>query len=72
MWHNYITVVSLHHYNKYSAWFLDIRIYQLVLNAEQITKILITVLKNDIAGATADRYSLSGAFNLKIILEMLV
>ena len=28
MWHNYITVVSLHHYNKCSAWFLDIRIYQ--------------------------------------------
>ena len=26
----HITVVSLHHYNKYSAWFLDIRIYQLV------------------------------------------
>ena len=31
MWHNYITVVSLHHVNTFSAWFLDIRIYQLVL-----------------------------------------
>ena len=32
MWHSDITVVSLHqHYNTYSAWFLDIRIYQLVL-----------------------------------------
>ena len=30
MWHNYITVVSLHLYNKCSTWFLDIRIYQLV------------------------------------------
>ena len=32
MWYNYITVVSLHeHYNTYSAWFLDIRIYRLVV-----------------------------------------
>ena len=31
MWPSDITVVSLHqHYNTYSAWFLDIRIYQLV------------------------------------------
>ena len=27
MWHNYITVVSLYHYNTCSAWFLDIRIF---------------------------------------------
>ena len=32
MWPSDITVVSLHqHYNTYSTWFLDIRIYQLVL-----------------------------------------
>ena len=32
IWYNYITVVSLHqHYNTFSAWFLDIRIYQLIL-----------------------------------------
>ena len=51
-----------------TATFLDPK-YTLVLNAEQITKIksnLIAVLKNDIAGATAD------IVDFKIILRMLM
>jgi len=63
----YINPSTMMFDDYYLTTFLDTK-YTLVLNAEQIAKIktsLIVVLKNGIAGATADRNSLSGHFQLE-------